>query len=201
MSCVERLRANATLTFDSNVSYMSRLVSTYLFGPSKAWCATVGNCKRPSGGKKYLLYDTPISMWSDSAEIARLMPDGEFTSFVYIDAHQRNSSLARITENVKGNKRCVIITNSEQIDSAYRLITQNCTENLVAEIIAAIINTFRYEGQLMHPDDIIRLIMGKRAKGKLVTTNMTFDIPLMIQKRNRSKGEIKDCVVCSYRST
>lgn len=199
------------VTIDSNVSRIPRMVAEHLFRPARAWCRSIGDCdKRKSPADAVVYYDTPLAL-DRLSEYPDDMFDG-FLNFVYLDLAERNASTERLLENMRhrgeNDDRLVLVLNNVETRNerpkrtakvVYAMKTINCSDGIVAEAIAALINAFLYEGRLLHPVDVISLSCGKAVRRfrKLDDNDeMPFDVQQLIRCRNVSKPFENDCVDC-----
>lgn len=194
------------VTIDSNVSRIPRMVADHLFRPARAWCKSIGDCDKRKSPADVVYYDTPLAM-DRLTEYPDDMFSG-FLNFVYLDLAERNASLDRLLANMQhrgeNDERLVLILNNVEekpkrtAKVVYTMKTINCSDSIVAEAIASLINTFLYEGRLLHPVDVISLSCGKAVRKfrKLDDKEMPFDVQQLIRCRNVSKPFENDCVDC-----
>lgn len=198
------------VTIDSNVSRIPRMVAEHLFRPARAWCRSIGDCDKRKSPADVVYYDTPLAL-DRLSEYPDDMFSG-FLNFVYLDLSEKNASTDRLIENMahrgENDQRLVLILNNGNDPSSpspkrtakvvYALKTINCSDGIVSEAIAALINSFLYEGRLLHPVDVISLSCGKAVRKfrRLDDNEMPFDVQQLIRCRNISKPFENDCVDC-----
>lgn len=190
------------------------MVARHLFRPARAWCRSIGDCDKRKSPGDVVFYDTPLAM-DRLVEYPNDMFDG-FLNFVYLDLAERNASTDRLLENMRhrgeNDERLVLVLNNAGDHSpkprtarvVYSMRTVNCSDEIVSEAIASLINTFLYEGRLLHPVDVISLSCGKAIRRFRKLTDgeeMPFDVQQLIRCRNVSKPFENDCVDCHRGST
>lgn len=202
--CTTNSMAINTITVDSNVAIIPRLVARLLVEPAQEWCSEPNECRRSPASENNCraYYDTPISMCASFEACGVGVPD-RFLNFVYLDYREQNASLKRILRNIENRRSIVRIVADEGASHAhgtYRIKTSRCTLRCVAEAIATIINSFRGIGHLLHPDDIGDIACGtKIVTPKRLCYNMTYDIETLLARRNAHRPIVNDCADCESR--
>lgn len=159
-----------------------------------------------------IYYDTPLAVYTDRRDVSRAMQGRTYVHFVYLDFTQRNVSLERLLSNLRSRENVILLVNEDPageherrgdpslelpVAPAYLLRTGNVSVQLVAEVVASIVNAFLLEERLLHADDVVDLVCGKPvAQFRSVTSGMRVDIPRMIACRNARHSPLNDCVEC-----
>lgn len=159
-----------------------------------------------------IYYDTPLAVYTDRRDVSRAMQGRTYVHFVYLDFTQRNVSLDRLLSNLRSRENVILLVNEDPageherrgatslelpVAPAYLLRTGNVSVQLVAEVVASIVNAFLLEERLLHADDVVDLVCGKPvAQFRSVTSGMRVDIPRMIACRNARHSPLNDCVEC-----
>lgn len=181
------------ITIDSNIAEIPRLVSDLLDEPASRWCTSENQCTILQPNTVY--YNTPISMSNDVGLHA--MPN-KMTNFIYVDFSDINTTLHRIMKNIKTYPKAVIISNADvSAFGKYHLKVGNCNNQAIAEVIAAIVDTYKYKNRLVSPEEIKHLICDEDYEPPTPLPDiMLFDLyDIMEYKRNKFP-EIEDCTEC-----
>lgn len=188
------------ITFDTNVSNLSRKVANLTNPKGIQWCQSQKSCRLPRSEYKnssdvQLLYDTPIAL----AENLDSLPD-QAKHFVYWDYSQPDNLdlLEKNTLNLKKAKGndVVLISNLKFCDDQYQLDKKNCTYDSCALIIAAIINSYIETGTLPDTNNIRNMLNDRPQEPPgQQTSDRVCDVESLMDYRRNLSTEIDDCVI------
>lgn len=159
------------VTIDSNVVNVPVAVAWLLPNHASAWCTTDDACvcnnvpSTAGDDAAIALYDTPLAMCPDYSP-----PPGDgvrVVSFVYIDGNADNHSYRRLLDNLRrtvgaADRVTTVVVLSDSAVPArgtYTVVLEehNCGVDMVAKLLALMVNAFLHDRRFYHPEALLDL--------------------------------------------
>lgn len=208
-NCKLAKKQKPILTFDTNADHLLKLIMSKLVWKSVAWCTAKNECMRSASDVSTIYYNTPLRYGQNIPE----KTDSKYIHFVYLDFNVHNQPLIDLMHSLtRATKNVVIMTNLLPNDTTlkdlnvpsvnlenimYRIVTNNCSDKIISESIAIIINGALLNGKTMHPNNLISLSCKDLKINKIdVHWDMIFDIHSLIRSRHFLRGADTDCIEC-----
>lgn len=202
---------NLVLTFDTNADHIITLIKSKLAKNTVAWCSAKNNCSNSANDQSLIYCNTPLKYNYQIPE--KLNKENRYVHFVYLDFNIQNQALTDLLQSTSETPNDVILLTNllpEQTtvknpetpimsleNVMYRIVTNNCSDKIISESIAIIINGAIVNGRTLHPENLISLSCKNININIMdVDWNMIFNIHKLIRSKYMYIKVDDDCVEC-----